>query len=185
MGTFCKVAITGVAPPPILGDWARTWAVEEVLGIEPALLNDDRLARALDAIAPELERIAGTVGARAIAEFGIDVSRLHWDMTSMSVHGAYRVASEHAMFAMPETAIGFFPDVGASYFLPRLPGAVGTYLALSGSSFNTVTTPSVFLKAGTHTLSFTGTNHTPGSDNTQFLDNVQVNVADYPDSLRG
>ncbi|MEU7061689.1 IS1634 family transposase [Streptomyces sp. NPDC046197] len=53
------------------------------------MLNDDRLARALDAIAPELERIAGTVGARAIAEFGIDVSRLHWDMTSMSVHGAY------------------------------------------------------------------------------------------------
>lgn len=51
----------------------------------------------------------------------------------VSVHGAYRVASEHAMFAMPETAIGFFPDVGASYFLPRLPGAVGMYLALTGA----------------------------------------------------
>ena len=51
----------------------------------------------------------------------------------VSVHGAYRVASEHAMFAMPETAIGFFPDVGASYFLPRLPGSVGMYLALTGS----------------------------------------------------
>ena len=51
----------------------------------------------------------------------------------VSVHGAYRVASEHAMFAMPETAIGFFPDVGASYFLPRLPGSIGMYLALTGA----------------------------------------------------
>ena len=51
----------------------------------------------------------------------------------VSVHGAYRVASEHAMFAMPETAIGFFPDIGASYFLPRLPGSVGMYLALTGA----------------------------------------------------
>ena len=51
---------------------------------------------------------------------------------------------------------------------------LGTYEALSGSSFNTVTTPSVFLTAGTHTLSFTGTN-TQDADNTQFIDNVQVN----------
>ena len=51
----------------------------------------------------------------------------------VSVHGAYRVASEHAMFAMPETAIGFFPDVGASFFLPRLPGAIGLYLGLTGT----------------------------------------------------
>ncbi|WP_413797811.1 IS1634 family transposase [Streptomyces iranensis] len=81
--------LTSPAPLVRVGDWARTWAVEEVFGIEPDLLNDDRLARALDAIAPALEQIAGTVGARAIAEFGIEVSRLHWDMTSMSVHGAY------------------------------------------------------------------------------------------------
>ncbi len=51
----------------------------------------------------------------------------------VSVHGAYRVASEHAMFAMPETAIGFFPDIGATYFLPRLPGSLGTYLGLTGT----------------------------------------------------
>ena len=40
----------------------------------------------------------------------------------VSVHAPYRVATEHAMFAMPETAIGFFPDIGATFFLPRLPG---------------------------------------------------------------
>ncbi|WP_329611640.1 IS1634 family transposase [Kitasatospora herbaricolor] len=81
-----------------VGDRARTWAVEEVLGIEAGLLNDDRLARALDAIAPKLEQLAGTVGARAITEFGIDVSRLHWDMTSMSVHGAYPLEDQDDAF---------------------------------------------------------------------------------------
>ncbi|HVC62720.1 MAG TPA: enoyl-CoA hydratase/isomerase family protein [Acetobacteraceae bacterium] len=51
----------------------------------------------------------------------------------VSVHAPYRVASEHAMFAMPETAIGFFPDIGATFFLPRLPGRIGTYLGLTGA----------------------------------------------------
>jgi enoyl-CoA hydratase/carnithine racemase len=54
----------------------------------------------------------------------------------VSVHGAAIVASEHAMFAMPETAIGFFPDVGATYFLPRLPGRIGYYLGLTGARMN-------------------------------------------------
>jgi enoyl-CoA hydratase/carnithine racemase len=51
----------------------------------------------------------------------------------LSVHGQIRVASEAAMFAMPETGIGLFPDVGASYVLPRLPGALGMYLGLTGA----------------------------------------------------
>lgn len=50
----------------------------------------------------------------------------------VSVHAPYRVATEHAAFAMPETAIGFFPDIGATYFLPRLPGQLGMYLGLTG-----------------------------------------------------
>jgi enoyl-CoA hydratase len=51
----------------------------------------------------------------------------------VSVHGAYRVATENAVFAMPETDIGFLPDIGATYFLPRLPGRLGFYLALTGA----------------------------------------------------
>ncbi|KAK3908646.1 3-hydroxyisobutyryl-CoA hydrolase, mitochondrial [Frankliniella fusca] len=50
----------------------------------------------------------------------------------MSIHGRYRVATEKTLSAMPETAIGLFPDVGASYFLTRLKGKLGIYLALTG-----------------------------------------------------
>lgn|SRR5512139_164994 len=79
------------APAPLVGmaDWAGQWAVEEVFGIIPALLNDDRCARALDAIAPQLEHVVGAAGMAAIAEFDIDVSRLHWDLTSISMFGVY------------------------------------------------------------------------------------------------
>ena len=49
----------------------------------------------------------------------------------LSVHGSHSVASEKFLFAMPETTIGLFPDVGGGYFLTRLPGALGTFLALS------------------------------------------------------
>lgn len=51
----------------------------------------------------------------------------------LSVHGPFRVVSERAVLAMPETAIGFFPDVGASFFLSRLPGGIGAYLGLTGA----------------------------------------------------
>jgi enoyl-CoA hydratase/carnithine racemase len=50
----------------------------------------------------------------------------------ISLHGSHRVAGEKFQFAMPEVGIGFFPDVGATWFLPRLPGETGTYCALTG-----------------------------------------------------
>jgi len=51
----------------------------------------------------------------------------------VSVHGTFRVATEKTLFAMPETGIGLFPDVGGGYFLPRLPHKeLGTFLALTG-----------------------------------------------------
>jgi enoyl-CoA hydratase len=55
----------------------------------------------------------------------------------VSVHGSHRVANETVTFAMPETGIGLFPDVGGSYFLPRLPGEIGMYLALTGERLKT------------------------------------------------
>lgn len=50
----------------------------------------------------------------------------------LSEHGTHRVVTERTLFAMPETGIGLYPDVGGTYFLPRLPGQVGTWLGLTG-----------------------------------------------------
>lgn len=50
----------------------------------------------------------------------------------VSIHGSHRIATERMVFAMPETSIGFFPDVGGSYFLSRLPHKIGFYLGLTG-----------------------------------------------------
>jgi enoyl-CoA hydratase len=50
----------------------------------------------------------------------------------ISVHGSHRIATERTLIAMPETGIGLFPDVGATYFLSRLPGGLGLYLGLTG-----------------------------------------------------
>ncbi|MBO9477147.1 enoyl-CoA hydratase/isomerase family protein [Shimia sp. R11_0] len=52
----------------------------------------------------------------------------------LSVHGDYRIATERALFAMPETMIGFFPDVGGSHFLSRMPSHAGIWMGLTGAS---------------------------------------------------
>jgi enoyl-CoA hydratase len=67
----------------------------------------------------------------------------------ISIHGSHRVAGERYAFAMPEVGIGFFPDVGATYALPRLAGEIGTYLALTGER----------LKAADAVLSGAATHH--------------------------
>ncbi len=54
----------------------------------------------------------------------------------LSVHGSHRVAGDRTLLAMPEVGIGLFPDVGATYFLPRLPGRLGLFLALTGWRLN-------------------------------------------------
>jgi enoyl-CoA hydratase len=51
----------------------------------------------------------------------------------VSVHGNYRIADTSALFAMPETGIGFFPDVGGSFILSRAPGELGMYCGLTGA----------------------------------------------------
>ncbi len=53
----------------------------------------------------------------------------------VSVNGSHRVAGDRFQFAMPEVGIGFFPDVGATWFLPRMPGELGTYCGLTGERF--------------------------------------------------
>jgi enoyl-CoA hydratase len=55
----------------------------------------------------------------------------------VSVHGSHRIATERTLFAMPESGIGLFPDVGGTYFLPRLEGELGMYLGLTGARLKT------------------------------------------------
>ena len=75
----------------------------------------------------------------------------------LSIHAPFRIATERTVFAMPETTIGFFPDVGASFFLSRMDGAVGTYLALTSER---LTGPNVFYTGiATHYLHSTNLPH--------------------------
>ncbi len=66
----------------------------------------------------------------------------------VSVHGSHRVADETTLFAMPETGIGLFPDVGGSYFLSRMAGELGLYLALTGARLKT--TDALYAGVATH-----------------------------------
>ena len=79
------------SPSPLydIAGWASGAALHELLGIPPALLNDDRLGRALEILAVYAETLRGTLAARAIERFGIDAGRLHVDLTALRVCGAY------------------------------------------------------------------------------------------------
>lgn len=52
----------------------------------------------------------------------------------LSAYAPFRIATENTVFAMPEAKIGYFPDVGASYFLSKMDGEIGTYLALTSET---------------------------------------------------
>ena len=69
----------------------------------------------------------------------------------VSVHGSHRIVTEATMFAMPETGIGLFPDVGGTYFMPRCPGETGMYMGLTGAR----------LKAGDALYAGVGTSFVP------------------------
>ncbi|XP_017774276.1 PREDICTED: 3-hydroxyisobutyryl-CoA hydrolase, mitochondrial-like [Nicrophorus vespilloides] len=76
--------------------------------------------------------INGIIGTYGIPYIALIDGIVMGGGVGMSVHAPYRVATERTLFAMPETAIGLFPDVGGSHFLPRLGGKLGLYLALTG-----------------------------------------------------
>lgn len=78
----------------------------------------------------------------------------------LSVHGTFVVVSPEASFAMPETKIGFFPDVGGSHFLPRLPGHTGRYLGLTGARIGAA--DALALGLATHTCSAADLARLPG-----------------------
>jgi hypothetical protein len=136
------------SPTPLwrVEESARAWAVTEVFGIAPQALNDDRVGRALDAIAPELEQLVGSVGARAIAAFGVQVARLHWDMTSISLYGAYNEVEDgfiaprfgHPKDRRPDlkqvqTGLGVSGDGGVPVFHRAYNGGAGEVAQVAGA----------------------------------------------------
>lgn len=88
----CALVASRLCSPSPLYDiagWASGAAVRELLGIPPQLLNDDRLGRALERFAVYAESVRGLLAARAIERFGTDAGRLHVDLTTVRVAGAY------------------------------------------------------------------------------------------------
>jgi transposase len=88
----CALLASRLASPSPLYDvagWASQAAVQELFAIPPALLNDDRLGRALESFQPVAEEVRGAVALRAIERFGQDAARLHLDLTTVRVCGAY------------------------------------------------------------------------------------------------
>jgi hypothetical protein len=79
------------SPSPLydVAGWASGAALQELLGIPAALLNDDRLGRGLERFAVYAEGVRGALAARAIERFGLDAGRLHVDLTTVRVCGAY------------------------------------------------------------------------------------------------
>jgi enoyl-CoA hydratase len=77
-------------------------------------------------------RLNGLIGAFSKPYVALTHGVVMGGGAGVSVHGAYRLADDDLVFAMPETGIGFIPDIGASFFLARCPGETGMYLALTG-----------------------------------------------------
>jgi uncharacterized protein DUF4277/DDE family transposase len=93
VGEVCAALICSrlCSPSPLydVAGWASGTALQELVGIPPALLGDDRLGRALEALAVYAESLRGTLATKAIERFGIDAGRLHVDLTTLRVAGAY------------------------------------------------------------------------------------------------
>ena len=139
------------SPSPLydVAGWASGAAVHELLGVPAALLNDDRLGRALESYAVYAEGVRGAVAARAIERFGLDAGRLHVDLTTVRVAGAYehsalvakgwgsdRRPARQVRTLQASTCDGVSlylrPDPGSAAELTLVGAALERLLALSG-----------------------------------------------------
>jgi hypothetical protein len=148
----CALIASRLCSPSPLYDvagWASGAAVHELLGIPPALLNDDRLGRALETFAVYSEHLRSRVAACAIERFGVSAGRLHVDLTTVRVAGAYedsaliaqgwgsdrRVARQVRTLqaCTPDgTVLYSRPDPGNASELTLVGGSLERLLALSG-----------------------------------------------------
>jgi hypothetical protein len=87
-------------------EWARDAALDHVLGVDSSLLNDDRIARCLDALSGRLDEIQGQVMVTAVDRFELNIRRLHWDLTSIVLKGEYPPEEEPGDHARPAYGYG-------------------------------------------------------------------------------
>lgn len=81
--------LTSFTPMYSVSTWAEDLAIEEILGIPPELLNDDRIARTLDALDLHTQEIEAAVAVNAITEFKTGTKLVHWDITTLLFQGEY------------------------------------------------------------------------------------------------
>src|SRR6266511_1617734 len=90
--------------------WAQKWGVRETWGILPDFLNDDRLGRCMDGIAPQIDAIQGETLVHAVWQYELELSQLHWDLTSVVLRGEYPPEEQAQEYAQP--AYGFGGEAG-------------------------------------------------------------------------
>jgi enoyl-CoA hydratase len=92
----------------------------------------DKTAAAANFLRDEY-RLNAMIGAYAKPYVALTHGVVMGGGAGVSVHGSHRLGDADLAFAMPETGIGFIPDIGSSYFLSRCPGEAGLYLSLTGT----------------------------------------------------
>ncbi len=175
---MCSTCIT------VLSDWRRDPAVQAVLidhsgergfcaGGDIRMLadsgaDDGRLAREFFFIEYRLNHLLFSYPKPVIAVMdGITMG----GGVGLSAPARYRLATERTTFAMPETGIGLFPDVGGGWFLPRLPGRIGLWLALTGAR----------IKAADCLHAGLATHHVPS----ERLPELKAALAETPSNIEG
>jgi hypothetical protein len=120
------------SPSPLydVQGWGSQAALQELFGIPGQLLNDDRLGRALESLAPHAEELRGALMLRAIDVFGLDAARLHLDLTTLRVAGAYEDSAlvqrgwgPDRRFARQVKALQATTGSGMALYLRPEPGA--------------------------------------------------------------
>jgi len=81
--------LTSPTPLSHVETWAEDLAIEECLGVTPETLNDDRIARALDAVEPHTQSIEAAVAVNAVTRFKVGTKLVHWDTTTLLFQGEY------------------------------------------------------------------------------------------------
>ncbi|OHV44491.1 IS1634 family transposase [Pseudofrankia sp. BMG5.36] len=182
----CPTAMVRVA------DWAAAWAVEEVFDVPADALGDDRIARALDALAEQADQVVGSIGAAAVAGFGLDVSQVHWDMTSISLYGAYPETDPdyatprygHPKDRRPDlkqiqTGLGVLADGGVPLVARAYDGGAAEVCQVVGAlrALRTAAGPRPFLLVGdTKLVSYTNLSALVATDGARFIAPAPRNV---------